>query len=135
MATLNSTTINLVRRTALELLIRGVTKNDDELILFFWDLQYLYKFGLPEIVPPEIPVDFNDPQPDPSPIERLQVNESILSQLIDVVAGDPSPQPSLQSVLKDTNIRLSSAKKFAENLNNSLKMVNLEIEELEKRCI
>lgn len=127
-------TINLTRQVALGLLVRGVTERDEELIRLFWDLQYLYKFGLPEIVPSEIPVDFNIPQPDPSPIDRIQVNETILSQLVDVVAGDPSPQPSIQSILKDTNIRLSSAKNFAQNLNSALKMVNSEIQELENQC-
>ena len=100
----------------------------------FWDLQYIYKFGLPEMIPPTIPVDFNVPKPDPSPIEMIQVNQYILSQLVDVVAGDPSPQPSLQSILKDTNVRLSSAKSFAKKLNKALKTVKLEIEELEKQC-
>jgi len=134
MATLNSVTTNLTRGASLGLLVRAVTERDEELIRLFWDLQYFYKYGLSKTVPPEIPVDFDHPEPDPSPVDRLQVNEFILSQFVDVIAGDPSPQPNLQSILKDTNIRLSSARKFAQGLNSALKMVNHEIEVLEKQC-
>ncbi|NER51292.1 MAG: hypothetical protein F6J92_32415 [Symploca sp. SIO1A3] len=136
---------NIVKQTALALLVRAVRDPDpkvrEELIRLFWDLQYIYRFGIPEIPnlirnldptpTPTIPLP--QPQPDPSPIDRLMIHEEILFGLIDIFKGDPSPDPNIAGVLRNTEIRLKAAKDLSQRLNTAMVGLNKEIESLQQQ--
>ena len=128
---------NIIRQVALDLLV-GAVRNEDsrvrrELVELFWDLQYIYRFGVPRVPSPDIPL------PVPSILqlaldssERIQLHQEVLLGLLDEIAGDPSPQPSLQNILYDQQVRLAAAKGLNQRLEFALKQVNQEIERLEK---
>lgn len=133
----------IVSHVALEMLVRYVRECrsdpsvDSELCReirrLFWDYKYLYIYGLaglelPAAVPvPSIP--WQEPTPTPV-IEQLQHHEEILNGLIDIVAGDPTPQRSIQAVLQDRESRLAAARGLAQRFETGLKQVNEEIERL-----
>lgn len=99
----------------------------------FWDLQYLYKFGIPRIPPPELAIPFPpQPQPDPSPIDRLRLHEEILVGLVGVVDGDPDPEPNLGAILRNRSIRLNAAKNLSQRLNIAIQQLDKEILRLEQ---
>lgn len=132
---------NIIRRTALELLVGAVRhpepKVRDLLAEMFWDLQYIYRFGIPRIPPAEIPFPFPpQPQPDPSPINRLQLHEELLIGLVDFAAGDPDPEPNInniEGILKNPSIRLAAAKNLLQRLNTATEKLNKEIARLEEQ--
>ena len=64
--------------------------------------------------------------------ERLAIHEELLFELVEVVAGDPTPQPSVFSVLNNQNIRLEAAQGLAKRLEAALDQVKAEIERLDK---
>lgn len=101
----------------------------------FWDLQYLYKFGIPKLPPPEpgiIGPYPPRPQPDPSPFDRLHLHEQILLGLVDVLDGDPDPQPNLQNVLRDKGIRLAAARALSQRLTTAVQGLSKELARLER---
>lgn len=133
---------SIIKQTALGLLVRAVQDPDpkvrEELSQLFWDLQYIYRFGIPKIPTPELfPIPVRpfppQPQPDPSPIDRLRINEEILFGLIDTFDGDPSPQPNITGVLRNTKIRLKAAKALSQRLNTAMEGLKKEIECLEQQ--
>jgi len=129
---------SIIKQVALATLARAVQDPDpkvrEELSLLFWDLLNIYRFGLPELPKPEPIIPFPpQPQPDPSPIDRLMIHEEILFGLIDIVKGDPSPQPSIAGVLNNTEIRLKSAKNLSQRLNTAMKELNQEIASLQQQ--
>lgn len=82
---------DLIRRLALELLVGAVRHPDPKvrrlLAELFWDLQYIYRFGIPKVPPPELELPWPpQPQPDPSPLDRLRFHEDILMGLVDIYA-------------------------------------------------
>ncbi|SFI53070.1 hypothetical protein [Jannaschia pohangensis] len=108
-----------------------------EIIAAFWDLQYMARFGAPEIkltpnpdgpfppwpipfpwprpfprpwpLPFPWPLPWPQPGPDPLPYDRGFAEDLVL-EMIDVNLGDPSPQPSLMTALKDIKPRRAAAK-------------------------
>lgn len=123
---------NVIRSAALDLLIRGVRERDQDLIALFWDLQYIIKFGL--LPPPRLVLP--QPQPDPSPIDSIRLHEELLVGLVDVVAGDPNPQPNLPSLgsfLRDKAIRLKAAEGLAKRLEAALGHLKEEITALKSK--
>ncbi|MCL4299118.1 MAG: hypothetical protein KJ077_25505 [Anaerolineae bacterium] len=101
-----------------------------------WDLEYWRKFGLPDIADlldePPPGWDPNRPWPDPSPEDRIRVHDEILVGLLEIVAGDPHPQPNVLKLLRNREIRLAAAKKFSQRLQTALVQVNEEIARLEQ---
>ena len=91
---------------------------------WFWDLKYLYHFGLPKL-PPLLPMPWPPgPQPDPDPAslaQRVSALEQLVFELIDV-GRDPSPQPS-QSVLLNREIRLESVKRMTKQFETGLQQL------------
>ncbi len=121
----------IVSRVALEMLVRSISEEDSEFRRLFWDYMYLYRYGLTEFKDP-VPVLsglWQEPTPTPM-LERLRLHEEVLIGLIDIAAGDPSPQPSIQAVLHDREARLEAAKGLAQRLDSGLEQVNKEIERL-----
>ncbi len=97
----------------------------------FWDLKYLYLYGLSEIgVPVRTPSGPPDDLSTVSVEERLLVHEKLIMGLIDIAAGDPTPQPSLQAILQDREARLAAASGLAEQLDSKLDQVKEEIKRL-----
>ncbi len=126
----------IVKQAAFDLLVQGIRENRSEVAELFWDLQYIYKFGIFSI-----PVA-QDPTPTPvrsvlvNP-DRLQLHEDILIALIDVLLGDPTPQPNLpnvSSILFNRNIRISAIKRVISKLEDALLQANEEIKRLEGSC-
>ena len=121
----------IVSRVALELLVRSIREEDSEFRRLFWDYQYLYKYGLSELKVPVPILSSLWQEPTPTPlIEQLQLHEEVIMGLIDIAAGDPSPQPSIQAVLQDRESRLAAAKGLAQRFESGLEQVNKEIERL-----
>lgn len=129
---------DLIRRLALELLVGAVRHPDpkvrSQLAELFWDLQYIYRFGIPKIPPLELQRPWPpQPQPDPSPIDRLGLHEDILMGLVDIYAYDPTSETNLSSVLRDRTIRLAAAKGLTQRLNTALQQLDKEIARLEQK--
>lgn len=101
-----------------------------------WIGEYIRKFGLPDITDlldePPPGWDPNRPWPDPSPEDRIRVHDEILVGLLEIVAGDPHPQPNVLSILRNREIRLAAAKKFSQRLQTAIVQVNEEIARLEQ---
>jgi hypothetical protein len=112
----------IIRRTALSLLVRGE-------IGLYWDLVYIYKYGLPKIEWP-FPSPFEEPTPTPT-IEWQRETDALLFDLVNIVAGDPSPQPSLQALLNDRGPRLDAAKRAYQQHEEALGALEQEIELLQ----
>jgi hypothetical protein len=92
------------------------------------------RFGIPRIPPPELVIPFPpQPQPDPSPIDRLRLHEEILMELVNVLEGDPDPEPNIGAVLKNPDIRLNSAKDLFQRLNIAMQRLGKEIASLEQQ--
>ena len=128
----------VMKRILLHLLAGAVRHEDpsvrEELALSFWDIKYLYLYGIPKIPSPDVPAPpFVNPQTDlaSSMQERFELHEELLFGLIDIAAGDPSPQPSVQAVLQDREARLNAARNLAERLDSGLEQLREEIERLE----
>ena len=132
---------DLIREVALHLLASGAREVDParrrQIAESYWDLVYLYRHGLPKIPDSDLlPRGFpRGPQPDPSPIDRLQVQEELLFGLV-ALAGDPEPEPNvsgLTRVLGDKAGRLSAAKGLAARMGVAAKHLAEEIARLEGR--
>lgn len=129
---------DIIRRTALEQLVAAVRHPNarvrDLYAEMFWDLQYLYKFGIPRVPPPELTIPFPpQPQPDPSPVDRLRLHEELLVGLVSAIDGDPEPQPNLEAILRNRSIRLNAAKNLSQRLNTAMQQLNKEILRLEQQ--
>jgi hypothetical protein len=119
----------ILRRLALEALAGRAPSG-----IGFWDLQYLYRFGVPTI-PSAVFSRLTIPpvQPDTNELaERVQLHEEILFTLVSPTANDLNPQPSLEAVVGDRAARLEAARGLATRLELGLKQVSLEIQRLEK---
>jgi hypothetical protein len=118
----------IVRRLALEALADLRPRE-----LSFWDLKYIYHFGIPKL-PPTMPAPVPwppGPQPDPDPTSlaaRVAILEQLVFDLIDVPA-DPSPQPA-KSVLLNRELRLESVRRLTEQFETGLKQLNEEQKQL-----
>lgn len=132
----------LIRQVALGILVKAAREQNPDLARYFWDLKYLYEFGLeppPEAVP-DIPFP-PGPQPDPVPFRQLGIHAEVLFGLADLVAdqavagtgaGDPSPQPNLGFVLTNPDPRLDAAKHVQQRLKKAVGHLEEEIHRLEK---
>lgn len=125
----------LIRGMALDLSVAAVRHPDrpvrEESARLFWDLQYLYRFGVFRV--PESPLPIPVPQPDPPPGARLRVHEDLLFDLLSAALGDPNPQPNIPGVLGNRQVRLAAAKDASKRLAAAQQMLNREIARLEKK--
>lgn len=98
------------------------------LVDLFWDLKYIYLFGVPKVPPTPAPGPFVwDSQPDVGALgQRVQVLEAIVFDLVGSGAADPTPQPSTQSVLLDPKLRLESVERLTKRFENGLKQLKQE---------
>lgn len=107
-----------------------------EVMRFFWDYKFLHKYGIviDPLPLPDLKPNFSEvPMHHPKLIsERLAIHEELLFELVEVVAGDPSPQPNVFSVLNNQHIRLEAARSLAKRLEVALDQVKAEIEQLSK---
>ncbi|HBL13324.1 MAG TPA: hypothetical protein DD379_18370 [Cyanobacteria bacterium UBA11162] len=129
---------DLIRQQALEWLVGAIRHPDPKvrnlLAELFWDLQYIYRFGIPKIPPAELQIPWPpQPQPDPSPLDRLRLHENILMGLVDIYAYEPDPETNLSYVLRDRTIRLTAAKGLSQRLNTALQQLDKEIAQLEQK--
>ena len=88
--------MSIIQNVAGDLLVKSLS--DTSLRDAYWDLMYIYKFGLPEIPVPEIKGPFPpEPQPDPSPIDLSGLNTLTQHdpEPQPAVFGDPDPQPNI----------------------------------------
>lgn len=114
----------IIRRLALEALAGRAPAG-----LSFWDLKYIYHFGLPTI-PPTVPAPIpwpTGPEPDPDPTslaKRVATLEDLVFDLIDV-PQDPSPQPS-RVVLLNRELRLQSVRRLTEQFETAVKQLSEE---------
>jgi hypothetical protein len=119
-------------------MLAGAARHPDpkvrlELAEMYWDLKYIYLFGIPKNPVPDLPIPWPpEPQPDPSPWKRMQLHEDILVSLIDSTSGEPDPQANINSVLRDPRIRLEAASGLHKRLNLAVEQLALEIKRLEK---
>lgn len=121
-----------IRETALHLLVVAVREGDPaarrRLAGLYWDLMYIYRFGIPRV---EIP-NPSGPLPNPSPIDRTRIHEEVLFGLLDAVdRGDTDPEPSITGILTDKSIRLSAAKNLTVRLTTAQQLLSREIARLE----
>jgi hypothetical protein len=102
-----------------------------EVLVLFWDLQYLYKYGIVTDLTPSLPhsTPFADPTPTPV-LERLGFHDELLFNMMGALADDPEPEPGILSVLGNREIRLVAAKGLAERLESGLESVKAEIDRL-----
>jgi hypothetical protein len=98
----------------------------------FWDLKYIYLFGLPEVPPAAVPGPFPpEPQPDPASLaQRVQVLETIVFDLVGGRTADPSPQPSRQSVFQDTKLQLEAVERLTKRFESGLQQLKQEHDRL-----
>jgi hypothetical protein len=128
----------VIRSLALDL-IAGAVRHPDPAIRArlaeaFWDLQYLYRFGIPKISGIELlPRTFPpEPGPDPFPINRLKLHEDLIFDLARAVLNDPDPEPNITSVVGSKVARLAGARSLSKRLAAAQKLLAKEIERLEK---
>jgi hypothetical protein len=115
---------HIIRRLALEALAGRPHSR-----LSFWDLKYIYHFGVPKIPPTEpAPIPWPvGPEPDPDPTSlarRVATLEQLVFELIDV-PSDPTPQPS-KSFLLNRELRLESVKRLTEQFETAVKQLGEE---------
>jgi hypothetical protein len=98
----------------------------------FWDVQYIYLYGLPEIPPAAVPAPFPpEPQRDPASLaQRVQVLETIVFDLVGGRAADPTPQPSRQSVFPDTKLQLEAVERLTKRFESGLQQLGQEHDRL-----
>jgi hypothetical protein len=99
-----------------------------ELVVNYWDRQFLRKYGLFKIPQGQ----WGDLDPEPNITFRLGLYDYLLSGLINIAAGDPDPQPNLVGLLIDPRLRLAAAKQLIPRLNKAIDGIGKEIEALEK---
>lgn len=130
---------DIIRQTALEQLAAAVRHQDPKLrdlyAEMFWDLQYVYKFGIHRTLPPELNVPFSSPtQGGTSPTDRLRLHEEILVGLVSAVDDElDDPQSNLEAVLRNRSIRLAAAKNLSERLNTAIEQLDREIARLQQK--
>ena len=120
---------DLFRTIALHLLVHGVQTRNPVIIEAYWDLMYIYKFGIWKIPEPIIPKIGG---PDPSPISITQDHNLLLFELVNLVAGDPEPQPNLKTDVFSNKVRLAAVKALRERLVSAVKLADLEMTRLTK---
>jgi hypothetical protein len=102
-----------------------------ELMRIYWDLVYWYKFGIPKFPETQIQLPrFNEM--GPLTTDTLELHQELLFYLLDAYAGDPSPQPSLQSLLLDRSTRLAAAREVALLFERGHQSMKEEITRLEQ---
>lgn len=127
----------LIKGVALDL-IAGVLRHPDpsarrKFAEAYWDLQYLYRFGIPKISGiDELPRPFPpEPRPHPSPIDRTKIHEEVLFGLAKALLMDPEPEPNISSVFGDKAVKLAAAKNLSQRLLAAEKLLTKEIARLE----
>jgi hypothetical protein len=118
---------DIFRQVALNLLVHGVQTGNSTIIEAYWDLMYIYKFGLWKIPEIRIPPGHG---PDPSPILSTQDHNFLLFELVNSVAGDPEPQPNLKTNVFSNKVRLAAVKGLRERLASAVKLADVEITRL-----
>jgi hypothetical protein len=136
----------IIQRLALHLLVKcaqewwdwyngGQVGPEPKCPEYYWDLMYLYRFGLPKILGLEeldIMRWWNRPQPDPLPFWNSGI-ESLFLDVLDAALGDPHPQPYiLREIYGNTDARLNSVKKLSVFYENALVRLNEELTRLEQ---
>ncbi len=128
----------LARTAAADLLVRSVNSADPdlrrELRLAFWDLKYLIVFGIPRIPPTPTPFPPLGTNTDGTLDERLGRFDKELLAPQSLVAGDPSPQPSIAEILSDSKAQLTALHDLQARLADALTQTKTEIERLEAVC-
>jgi hypothetical protein len=123
----------IFQRVALAMLVHCV--RTESICEAYWDLMYVYKFGLPQIpLPAELDILrwWNKPRPDPPPIDYPGI-EVLFLDVVGVALGDPNPQPNvLREIYGNTAVRLDSVKRLSVFYENTLTQLNLERERLEQ---
>jgi len=123
-----------IRRLSLDLMVEAVRHTDPtarkQFAEVYWDLLYLYRFGLPRITGlDKLPGPFPpQPQPDPLPMARISVLEEAVFHLAGAAFGDPEPEPNIFS---SKAIRLAGAKNLSARLATAQRRLNAEIARLE----
>jgi len=135
-----------IRHVAIQLLASGLQEGNPRrrasILEAYWDLMYLYRFGLP--VPVTVPeIHFPPiPGPDPLPISIARDHSLLLFELVNLVVGDPEPEPVLvgdpepQPNLKTflgREARLAAVKALHERLTRAVKLADVEITRLTKQ--
>lgn len=121
-------TTGIFQQLALDLLVNGVRTGNSAIIEAYWDLMYLYKFGIFKIEP-GIPRIIG---PDPLPIFSTQDQNFLLFELINFAAGDPQPESSLKTNVFSSQVRLTAVKALRERLTSAVKLADVEITRLTK---
>jgi len=123
---------NVIRWYTFQILIWGLRTGRNDVIEAYWDLVYLYKFGLPEIKVDLVIPWPPQPQPDPSPLYGSLVRDSLLLDMLDLAMGDPNPQPdSFIKLLGNNQIRLTAVKKLIDHYRKVIPQITAEIQRLE----
>lgn len=95
----------------------------------YWDLIYLYRFGLPKVEGPHFP---NPLDPVKAPIaDEVALHRDILFSLVDGLAGDPTPQPNLVGLLADRAPRLQGARRALKRHEDAIVRIRSDIAALE----
>jgi hypothetical protein len=123
---------SIIREMTLDLIVGAVRHHDPaerrRLAGLYWDLMYIYRFGILRVPIPNP----SAPLPNPSPEGRVRVHEEVLFGLLDTVdRGDPDPEPSITTLVANKSIRLSAAKALAVRLTTAQQQLGKEIERLE----
>lgn len=127
----------IVKRLALEM-IAGAVRHPDPatrrlLAEHYFDLKYLYLYGLPTVPRPDLRVPWPpQPGPDPSPIDHLRRHDEILFDLLGAEDGDPEPEPNIRAILRDRGLRLAALKALSTRLKQALPRIDSAILNLER---
>ena len=128
--------MNALRQVATDLLVHAVRESNSELLRLYWELMYLYRFGLPKIPPL---FDPNRPAPDPVP-DSIYIDSRVFDSIIakavhdpgfGTLFGDPTPQPNLDQ-FGGVRVRLDAAQALCKRLVVAVKELEHEIAELTK---
>jgi hypothetical protein len=102
----------------------------------YWDILYIYRFGLPKIPVGELegPSPFqSQPQTEPSPMSGSFVRDFMLLDVLEHAMGDPHPQPdSFITLLGNKQMRITSARNLRDHLKKAIPQLEAEVKRLEK---
>ena len=118
----------VIASSALGLIARIVREGDESLVPYFWDLMYLYRYGLGHLQIPHSPIP---PLPTPDPSPPREVHDRLLFELFNALLGDPNPQPNLVGMLGAREARLAGAKALQSRVNTAQQHLAAEIGRLE----
>jgi hypothetical protein len=123
---------NLIRWYTFQMLIGAIRTRRNHFIEAYWDLVYIYRFGLPDLkVELQIPWP-PQPQPDPSPEYWNFGHDILLLDILDLVMGDPNPQPSSWiKLLGSSQFRIAAATNLLNHFKLAIPQLEAEIQRLE----